>query len=252
MSFQLPIGFAFRVIAASLTGGRRSFRADAIWCTARLQPPARVQGQERIPESGPCLVAVNHFSRPAGPEGEAIGAWWLALCISANLPVEVHWILTSGWTYPDWWRSHTLTPLSSWLFRRLAAVYGFVTMPPMPPRPHEVVRRAQAVRRVINLLRQNPEAWIGLAPEGRDIPGGGLGDPPPGAGRFMLLLNLPVLPVGVYAVGPQIYVNFGPLLRLEGGNGLPAEARDRLASEQVMRAIAACLPAERRGHYSSQ
>jgi len=125
-------------------------------------------------------------------------------------------------------------------------------MPPMPPRPHEVVSRAQAVRRVIHLLRQEPQAWIGLAPEGRDIPGGGLGEPPPGAGRFLLLLDLPVLPVGVYALGPQYYVHFGPMLRLESGNGLPADKRDRLASDQVMRAIAACLPPERRGCYSSQ
>jgi hypothetical protein len=145
-----------------------------------------------------------------------------------------------------------LRPASRWALQRLARVYGFTAMPPMPPDPADVAARAAAVRRVLAYARRAPRPVIGLAPEGRDYPGGVLGAPPPGAGRFILQLaahGLEIAPVGVYEADGGLVVSFGPRFRLGAGEGLAAEARDLAASRPVMRAIAAQLPVYLRGDY---
>ncbi len=181
--YGLPKDLVIRLGLALLKGERRSFRADAIRCAGSLQPPLKIYGAENIPACGPCLVTTNHYTRPG------FRAWWLALAVSAAVPAEVHWLITSAWTYPDRLRSATITPLTQWLLKRLAQVYGFTTLPPMPPDPADVLRRAEAVRRVLKFVRQSESPLIGLAPEGGDFAAPGrLAEPPPGVGRFILHL----------------------------------------------------------------
>ena len=225
--------------AATLRRQRRSFRREAQACTARLRPPMQILGSENIPPTGPCLVTVNHYARPG------FRAWWIALGISASLPYEVHWIITSAWTYPDLLRRRSLTPATRWILQRIAARYDFSLMPPMPPDPAEAQARADAVRRVLRYAHSRPYPVIGLAPEGRDPADGRLGQPPPGVGRFIALLSelgLPILPVGVYEAPDRFCLNFGPLYPLELPPGLTPESRDQLSSRQVMLAIARLLP----------
>lgn len=253
-----------KIAAAILSGRRRSFRQDARQCLTGLEPKLAVVGSGHIPAAGPCLVVTNHFSQARGIDEngktvEAIGAWWLALAISAQIPTEMHWVMTGAWTYPDWLRSHTLTPFSTWLFQHLAAVYGFTSMPPMPPRLGEVEARARSVRQVVAYVRRTPQAWVGLAPEGRDIPGGALGEPPAGVGRFIELITtqkvapgsgteaMPVLPAGMFVQGGGLHLRFGPPFVLDYERKLPAHQRDERISGQVMRAIASCLPLAMRG-----
>jgi hypothetical protein len=66
-------------------------------------------------------------------------------------------------------------------FRHVDQVYNFTVM---PPDPAEVERRARAVRRVLDIARHTPNSVIGLAPEGRVIDTGALGQPPPGVADF--------------------------------------------------------------------
>jgi hypothetical protein len=194
-------------------------------------------------------VVCNHYSRPA------LGAWWTVLAIAAAVAArrtpdadpEIHWVMTAAWTFPESaWRRRVLTPLTRWAFARAAHVYGFVTMPPMPPDPREVEQRALAVLRTVRLARRAAleGGMVGLAPEGQDFPGG-LGQPPEGAGEFTALLvktGLPVLPVGVSEPEGRLRVSFGPLFVPD----IPPERarRDRMVSRQVMTAIALQLPAD--------
>ena len=179
------------------------------------------------------------------------------MAISAVIPQEVHWIVTAAWTYPDWLRSHFLTPASHWSFQRVANVYGFTTMPPMPPRPEDTQRRARSVRKVLSYARKVEQAIIGLAPEGRDSPEGGLCTPPPGTGRFMLHLadmKFDILPVGVFEHKDELYVRFGPGYRLPtsqdpGLADLPVDGRDRYISRTVMERIARMVPERLRGEF---
>jgi hypothetical protein len=185
--------------------------------------------------TGPCLVTVNHYSRPG------FRAWWIALGISAVIPAEVHWVVTAAWTFPGrWWRRYA-TPLSGWVLRQAASVYGFTSTPPMPPEPHEYAQRAWAVRRVLSYAHQAERPLIGLAPEGRDFPDGRLGPPPPGAGRFIQLLadaGLQILPVGAYEADGSFCLRFGPPYALQVPSGLSAAQRDAYASQVVMQQIA--------------
>jgi hypothetical protein len=211
-----------------------------------MNPPPRIYGEAFIPSAGPFLVTINHYTRPG------FYAWWLALVVSAALPMEVHWIVTAAWTYKDPLRSHLVTPLTRWAFRRVAGVYGFTAMPPMPPDPREVRERAWAVRRILAYARSLDTAVLGLAPEGRDTKDGKLCMPPQGLGRFvqhLVDLGMSILPAGVYEQGDHFCVRFGPVYTPGATPGLSPESRDRAISQLVMERIACQLPKELRGEY---
>jgi 1-acyl-sn-glycerol-3-phosphate acyltransferase len=225
----------------------RSFSTDAKRAVARLHPGLEILGAEHVPQSEPCLVVCNHYSRPG------FGAWWLALAIAAAVATlrapradpEIHWVMTAAWTFPDSrWRRRVLMPISRWAFARVARVYDFVPMPPMPPHPDEVEARARSVLRTVRLARRLAPngGMIGLAPEGRDVTEG-LAEPPAGVGTFIALLveaGLPVLPTGFEEYGGRLCVSFGPLLVPV----IPQDRarRDREVAQEIMAAIARQLP----------
>ena len=238
--YPFPWRIGFALLKDALLGRSRTFRADALGSLRVLEFPPKILQSQYIPETGPALVVTNHYSRPG------FAAWWIALAISAAMPVEVHWLMTSAWTHLG-----PLAPASRWLFPRLARVYGFTPTPPMPPDPAEVADRAQAVRQVLRVAR-NPGAVIGLAPEGRDQPAGVLGAPPAGSGRFIRQLAKnchPILPVGVYEDQDGLCLRFGPPFELARlASPIPLEV-DGDTSRQVMVAIARQLPERLRGVY---
>src|SRR3990170_2125710 len=199
----------------------RSFRKDAQAFVRRLRPPLRVLGQTPAPSAAGRVVLANHF------RSRSFRAWWIPFALTATLDEDIHWVMTSAWTYPDPLRSHLLTPLTRRLFRRLARTYAFTLMPPMP--------------------------LVGLVPEGGDSPEGDLMAPPSGVGRFISLLaarGLELLPAGVFEADGALCLRFGkPIAGPFEANADP-ETRDRLAAVRVMKAIASCLPDALRGPYS--
>jgi len=222
-----------------LTDRPRSFRADSLALVGHLRAYLHVEGADPAPLDRGLLLTVNHYSRPG------FRAWWLALVISALLPGEIHWIITSAWTYPDSLRRRIVTPLTRLLFTRVASIYGFTCMPPMPPVSHETQARARSIRRVLAFVKQADNPIIGLAPEGRDIEHRSLGLPPPGSGRFiahLTRLGLDILPVGFYEDGDFIGVRFGTPYYLELPDHLNTKELDAYASTVVMHHIAALLP----------
>ena len=221
----------------------RSFRRDARVLIDRLSPPLHVEGALPDVERGSWLVVVNHYTRPG------FRAWWIPMAISTTLPREVTWVTTSTLTFRDPLRAATITPASRWFLRRVARLYGFVPMPPMPPRDFEVAARAEAVRRALRQASE-PQALLGLAPEGGDMPGGVLTPPPSGSGRFLLHLarrGLRLQPVGAYEDQGRLCLRFGAPFDLP--HSLP-EPIDISATHRVMSAIAACLPERLRGDYA--
>jgi hypothetical protein len=241
-SYRLPTALIGGLVGSALVLRRRSFARDARWAVRGLDAPLCVLGGEHVPPRGPCLVACNHYVRPS------FDAWWVALAISAAVAQrrdaaadpEIRWVMTAAWTFPESvWKQRLLTPLTRWAFARVAWVYGFVPMPPMPPDPHEVEARAAAVLRTVRLAREIAPrgGMVGLAPEGRDVEGG-FGELPTGAGDFLALLvraGLPVLPVAVGEREGRLCVSFGPLFKPE----IPATraARDETVARQVASAI---------------
>ena len=245
--YRVPFSLWLELAGSLLTGKPRSILADALSCFADGRPPVRYLGLDHLPAEAPCVVACNHNSL------SGFAAVWIALGISAafagrrnaGVETDVHWVMTAAWTYPDApLKARLLTPLTRWTFARLARVYGFVNMPPMPPAAHEVQARAAAVLKTVRMARDHRESGglIGLAPEGRDN-GPEMGAFPAGAGEFIGLLvrdGLAVLPVGVYEDGNTLVVSFGEVFVPE----ISAEksARDSAVSAQVMVAIRNQLP----------
>ena len=238
--YPFPWKIGIHLLRDSILFRSRSFREDAVKSIQLISPNLKIIQEAYIPKNGPCLLAMNHYSRPG------FDAWWIALGISAVIPVEIHWMMTDAWTHAG-----TLEPITRWLFPRLAQVYGFTTTPPMPPAPHNVDSRVQAVRHVLEAAR-SPGAVIGLAPEGRDHPGGILSPPPPGVGRFIHQLAKHcqrIVPIGVYEDAEYFCLNFGPSFTLTIPSKFTADERDHHVTQQVMRRIACLLPPHLRGDY---
>ncbi len=173
--------------------------------------------------------------------------------IAASVPVEMHWIMTSAWTFPGRPFSKQLRKLSEWIFRRIARVYGFTLFPPMPPDPSDKQARTDAIRGVFKHIKENPDALVTLAPEGRDYPGGVLGMPPAGSGKFLLELSRrlgPVYPVGIFEEGGTLNLRFGApfdLCSIIRESALDPDS----ASRVVMEHIACLLPAHLAGEFQS-
>jgi len=225
----------------------RVFQEDALACISRLIPPLRVIGKENIPANGAYVIIPNHYYRPG------FNAWWLALAISSVTASNVHWIITGELTYPGKWYAPLGMFISRFILKRGARVYGFTTMPPMPPRPRDVAARAVSVRAVLDYVRQTKEPVVGFAPEGGDQIGGRLTMPASGAGRFGLLLSaqdLRFVPVGVYETDGEFYLHFGEAYELSIPSDLSLDEKDIQAARIMMEHISVLLPLNLRGEFA--
>ena len=181
--YHLSRRLALAIVRDAILGRRRSFHTDSrllvrgiasLRVIGAIPDLASARGRRSL--HGGWLVTVNHYSRPG------FRAWWIPISIASLFSCEMHWVITSTLTFPDFLRSHTVTPLSDWFLPRLACTYGFGSMPPMPPRPQDVAARARAVREVLRFARSTPPPVIGLAPEGGDSADNQLTLPSPGPG----------------------------------------------------------------------
>ena len=246
MRYRLPLSIFWSVAFDALTGRKRSFREDALCCVGGLKSSLQVFERENIPTDGPCVMTVNHYHRPG------FGAEWLALGISALVPRELHWIMTAEWTAPGKWYEPIKGTYSRWLLGRLSHVYGYTTMPPMPPRSKDVEARARSVRKVLEYVKGHPDFILGLAPEGADQRGGQLSLPSSGVGRFASLLaglGSAFVPVGAYEADGAFCLHFGPAYWLSVPSGLSNDENDRIAAGIMMKHIAVLLPEGLRGDF---
>jgi len=138
--------------------------------------------RQNIPAGGSYLVFTNHYSRP----GFSIA--WASFAISDIIPVESCWVISRAWTAPQSWMGRVKKRITSILFEALAGMYGFVTMLPMPPDPHEIQERVLGIRKLMRIARRKRELAICMAPEGRDFTDRVLGLPPQGSGRLIAQL----------------------------------------------------------------
>ena len=245
-SYPIPWKQVPAVAVSVFTGCPRSFHRDASLAISTLQTTPEFRGLENIPHSGPYLITTNHYTAPG------FGAWWITLAISSMTPNEVHWIMTGAWLFPGKFYETPVRILTTWLFQRIALIYGFTNMPPIPPYSNDTEGRARAVRGILSFARHTPNPVIGIAPEGTDHPNGVLGMPPAGLGRFIARLApycQAILPVGVFEEASRLCVQFGATYPLEIPNGLSPEQVDTHVSQAVMLVIASQLPAHLRGTF---
>jgi len=130
------------------------------------------------------------------------------------------------------------------------------------------VRRGQADREAYRMAREVLEAgdWLGLAPEGTRSRTGHLGEPKPGVAILAMRSGALVQPAAVWGterlwpvgarlprLGTTVHVRFGAPYRPGGEDGgidraARREALDE-ATDDLMRNIAALLPAPYRGRF---
>lgn len=245
--YSYPPGLFPRVALDVLLLRRRDFRSDSQACIENLNPPLQVWGKENIPQHGPSVLTVNHYHRPG------FGTQWFVLAISAMVPVNVHWIMTGEFTYRGKWYEALGTIGSQILLERISQIYGFTTMPPMPPRPKDVEARAASVRAVLEYVKHARDPILGLAPEGHDPPGGVLTRPALGVGRFGLLLSkagMAFSPVGAYELDGAFHLRFGEPYKLNVRTDLSTDKKDRCAAQIMMEQIARLLPIHLRGEFA--
>lgn len=245
--YRIPTAVMLSIAWSWLWLRRRIFSDDARAILAARLPAPEYKGLENIPASGACLVTFNHYYRPG------FNVMFLAMALAAVLPPQAGFVMTGELTYPGRWYAPLGMPASRSVLKRLARLYGFISMPPMPPRARDVAARAASVRATLTWLEETSEPLLILAPEGGDQPGGRLTRPPAGVGRFISLLaarGLKILPAAGWEQADRLCVRFGQpytlaLSAMTGKNEL-----DRAASDLVMRAIAALLPENLRGDYN--
>jgi 1-acyl-sn-glycerol-3-phosphate acyltransferase len=243
--YRYPPGLILKLLRDFILLRPRCFIDDSKICVANNNKSISMLGMENIPKNRPYLVTLNHYCRPG------FQVWWLVIAIVTFLPRDAHLIMTGELTR---WYGVLGNSLSRFALPRLAKMYGFTTMPPMPPRPKDVQARAKSVRQVLKYVNMAVRPVLVFAPEGRDnLDGGKLAWPPEGAGRFMSLLaskGLVVIPVAGWEQDGQLCVRFGAGYELPSLRGSSSEERDRAASVIVMQAIARLLPEYLRGVFS--
>jgi len=246
--YSLPSDVIAGLVCDTILLRHRIFRDDAWIAVSRLDPLLKILDQENIPQTGPCVITVNHYYRPD------FFAPWMAFGISSVIPVNVHWIMTGELTYPGKWYAPLGMAISHFVLHRIGRVYDFTPMPPMPPRPRDVEARAASVRAVLDYVMHMKNPIIGLAPEGGDQVGGRLTMPASGVGRFALLLAaqyLSFVPVGIYESDGEFCINFGEVYNLSVPHHLSPDEKDKQAAQIIMKNIARLLPIHLRGEFSN-
>lgn len=226
---------------------KRDFHRDAKACVARLTPPLKIIGPENIPQCGSCVITVNHY------HSAGFKAQWLTLAIASVIPIHMHWIITDEITYAGKWYQKWGSMGSRILLKRIASIYGFRTMPPMPPRENDVQARVASVRAVLEYVRSARNPIVGLAPEGYDPLEGVLTRTAPGVGRFGLLLSqagMKFVPVGAFEEERRFQLNFGELYESNVPRNLSPKEKDDQASAIIIKNIARLLPVHLRGRFA--
>ena len=234
--YRYPRRIMLSILRDFIIGNARAFRSDSAHL-AKGVSRMEIVGDKPC-GAGPFLFLINHYSH------RGFRAWWIAIALTAAAGRDLHWPMTAAWTFPDPLRSRIVTPAAVWALARIARMYGFTLMPPMPPRAKDAAARADAVRRILRLARREKPS-IGMAPEGMDSPDGRLTAPPAGAGRFIALLveaGYTPVPVGIYEEGDALRLRFGKPFAIPKTAGGDPDLYDRGIRLLVMKKIGELLP----------
>jgi hypothetical protein len=236
-SYLFPKILAIKIILSLLKNEKRCITSDSVRAISGVLPPIQIIDKKNIPDEGPGLVTLNHYSR------NGFSIVWATLGISAQLPKKHLWLMTNAWTNRTRGFDQLRTGVTRILFKRLAGMYGFITTPPMPPALDELAERALSIRKLMRFIHENPQTILCIAPEGQDFEYGKFGKPPEGTGKFILQIQKQleqIIPVGVWEENGRLILKFGEAYTLD--KDCKYEDSDMEISNLVMDKIANLLP----------
>lgn len=181
----------------------------------------RVEGRDHVPTTGGCIIASTHTR---GPDYVILGY---------AAPRQIYYMAKAE-----------LFQLHPWLSKFLWSVGTFPV-----ERGRSDLGAIQAAERLIN-----DGHALGMFPEGTRSPNGHLTKGKTGAARIAAQTRVPVVPAAVINANalftqlgrrPVITVRFGPPIYLDEQQTAKAN------TDALMHAIAALLPPEQRGYYST-
>lgn len=187
-----------------------------------------IEGQQNIPSDGPLIIATNHLSIFDPP---------LVMASSHVGPITV--MAKSEFRNP-------LNP-AGWILRFVPLIY---------------VERGEidrtALKQALRVL--NNGGRLGLAPEGTRSETASLQEGHGGAAYMALRTNSPVLPAAAWGQErivedllhgrrPEYWVRFGTPFHLVVDDNTSRREQIQQGTEQIMRRLAALLPAEYRGAF---
>jgi hypothetical protein len=245
--YSYPPGLFARAAWDLILSRRRDLRRDAKACIETLSAKLKVLGEENIPQQGGFVLTINHFHRPG------LGAQWIALAVTALVPLNIRWAVTGELMCEGKWYRAVGSRASRVFLRRLADLYGLITMPPMPPRAEDVEARAASVRAILEYVKQEHDPVLGISPEGFDSPQGALTRPATGFGRFALLLSrfgMRFIPVGGFEEDGIFHLHFGKEYELSVPSDLLTSEKDEQAMQMIMRKTACLLPPYLHGEFA--
>jgi 1-acyl-sn-glycerol-3-phosphate acyltransferase len=225
----------------------RNIGEDFRFLRSRLPKAPLVDGVEHLPLDGACVLVPNHYERPGlwmGWSGMALGRVVFEHC-GRRLRI----IAIAEW---DDYKLGGLTvpaAITRAIFGRFFNVFGFIPMEPPSAGPR---RRAESVRRAIEAVKRGE--IIALFPEGDIGETSAMIPAQPGTGVFLLALHhqgAPVIPVGFSETDEgRLHVRIGRPVEIGTARHVAKDARDRVASDLVMRKVACLVPPDVQGVYS--
>jgi 1-acyl-sn-glycerol-3-phosphate acyltransferase len=205
---------------------------------ARCLTRVRIEGAVgEIPREGPVILAANHISNA---DAVILGAW-----LTKTLGRRIHWLGKKEMF--DW-------PVVGYIFR-----HGGVHPVDRDAADVDAFRLAERVLNEGNVLM--------IFPEGTRSPNGVLQKPKDGLAMLALRTGAPIVPIGMTDTdrvwpkgqllphpGGHATMRVGPAFRLadELPEGLDRKSAKRLATDLIMRKIAAELPSRHRGVYGDE
>ena len=240
--YRFPAWFFVRWLWTVLVLRRRRHPGrDALEMLAGVRPRPRVEGIERVPATGPCVLVMNHYERPG------LRVWWGVALMNAAVwqhrgDPPMRWLMTdrfegfrAGIRWPD--------AIMAWLLGRVAWAYGHL---PVAKPDVDAAPRALVLREARRVLRDG--GVVGVTPEAASGSGPQLATAWPGSGAALAWLSsgsVPIVPVAFFEDDDaRLVARVGEPFTL-GRTG------DDDGAEAVMGAIAALLPPELRGRYRS-
>ena len=115
-SCLFPKKLVIEYIISLLKNKKRRIISDSLRAIYGVLPTIQVIDEYNIPNEGPGLVTLTHYSRPG------FSMVWAALGISAQLPEKHFWLLTNVWTNRTRGVDQLRTGIIRALFKRLAGI----------------------------------------------------------------------------------------------------------------------------------